>query len=178
MHANPTVRKAKIEDLDRIESIYGHIHDEEESERVKTGWIRGVYPVRKTAEDALKRGDLFVMEDRGKTVATAIINHIQVPAYYKSKWKHGAADDEIMVLHTLIVDPGQNSRGYGKAFVVFYEQYAKEHGCNELRMDTNALNVRARAMYKKLGYEETDVIPCDFNGIPDVMLVCLEKHLD
>ena len=44
-------------------------------------------------------------------------------------------------------------------------------------MDTNAKNRKARAMYKKLGYEEIDIVPCVFNGIPDVQLVCLEKVL-
>ena len=66
---------------------------------------------------------------------------------------------------------------FSKAFVSFYEQYALDHGCSELRMDTNAINTRARKMYEKLGYEEVDIVPCVFNGIPDVQLVCLEKNL-
>ena len=44
-------------------------------------------------------------------------------------------------------------------------------------MDTNARNVRARAMYAKLGYVEADIVPCVFNGIEGVQLVCLEKTL-
>ena len=32
-------------------------------------------------------------------------------------------------------------------------------------------------LYKKLGYKEVSIVPCVFNGIPDVNLVCLEKHL-
>ena len=171
------IRKAKQSDIDEIEKIYDHIHDLEESGSVTIGWIRGVYPIRKTAEDSLGRGDLFVMEDEQGIVATAIINQIQIPDYAKTGWKHEADDDEVMVLHTLIVDPEHKSRGYGKAFVNYYEEYAKKHGCNELRMDTNARNTNARAMYKKLGYEEADIVPCVFNGIPDVMLVCLEKRI-
>ena len=44
-------------------------------------------------------------------------------------------------------------------------------------MDTNAINTAARALYKKLGYREACVVPCAFNGIPDVQLVCLDKRL-
>ena len=47
----------------------------------------------------------------------------------------------------------------------------------ELRIDTNARNVAARAMYKKLGYKEIGIVPTVFNGIPDVQLVLLEKYL-
>ena len=171
------IRKAQEKDLDQIEAIYDRIHDCEESGEVSIGWIRDVYPVRKTAEDSLARGDLFVMEEEGRIVASAIINRIEVPDYAYAKWKYETSPDEIMVLHTLTVDPLCKRKGCGKAFVSFYEQYALDHGCSELRMDTNAINTRARKMYEKLGYEEVDIVPCVFNGIPDVQLVCLEKNL-
>ena len=175
---NMQIRKAGIEDIDKIEKIYDRIHDEEEAGRTVIGWIRNVYPIRKTAEDSLNRDDLFVMEEDGEILATAIINKIQVPDYAYAEWRNEADDDEIMVLHTLIVDPLQKGKGYGKAFVSFYEDYALKNGCHELRMDTNAKNERARAMYKKLGYEEVGIVSCVFNGIPDVQLVCLEKNLN
>ena len=47
-----------------------------------------------------------------------------------------------------------------------------------LRIDTNERNAAARAMYKKHGYIESGVAPTVFNGIPGVMLVCMEKRLD
>ena len=82
-----------------------------------------------------------------------------------------------MVLHTLIVDPQQKAKGYGKAFVTYYEDYARGNNCHELRMDTNVVNMRARQMYANLGYDEVGVVDCVFNGIPEVKLVCLEKYL-
>lgn len=36
----------------------------------------------------------------------------------------------------------------------FYEDYARKSAAGYLRMDTNAHNKNARAMYKKLGYKE------------------------
>lgn len=172
------IRKAQAGEIDKIELIYKHIHDEEERGAATIGWIRNVYPVRRTAEDALNREDLFVLIDEEQIVATAIINQIQVPEYVNAAWKYAADDNEVMVLHTLVVDPTEKKKGYGKAFVAFYEEYAKQHNCNELRMDTNARNERARQMYRKLGYEEVGIVECVFNGIPDVQLVCLEKHLE
>lgn len=44
-------------------------------------------------------------------------------------------------------------------------------------MDTNARNAAARRLYAGLGYWEAGIVPCVFNGIPDVQLVCLEKYL-
>ena len=59
----------------------------------------------------------------------------------------------------------------------FYEWWAKQHNLPELRIDTNARNTTARAMYRKLGYKEIGIIPTTFNGIPGVDLVLLEKNL-
>lgn len=171
------IRKATEQDIDRITEIYSAIHDEEESGRVSIGWNRSIYPVRKTAADAVSRGDMFVEEDAGQIVATGIINQKQVAEYANCRWEYNAAEDEVMVLHTLIVDPNIKGHGYGTAFVKFYEQYAKKHDCHYLRMDTNAINQVARKMYAKLGYKEPGIVPCVFNGIPNVQLVCLEKKI-
>lgn len=171
------IREATKNDIDDIERIYENIHDEEEKGLTTTGWIRNIYPTRKTAEDALERKDLFVMEDEGEIVAVAVINQKQVDEYRYAAWKHNAKENEIMVLHGLAVDPYHKSKGYVKSFIAFYEDYAKMHHCITLRMDTNVRNVKARNLYKKLGYEEIGIVKCLFNGIPDVQLVCLEKYL-
>lgn len=81
------IRKATEHDIDSIAKIYEAIHDEEEERLAVIGWIRNVYPTRKTAEDGVKRGDLFVMEDEGAVVAAAVINQIQVPEYRHAAWK-------------------------------------------------------------------------------------------
>ena len=172
------IRKAVPFDLDAVEAIYLRIHDAEEAGHLTTGWLRGIYPVRQTAANALARGDLFVLEEGGTVVAAAIINQIQVPEYINCPWAHPAPDDQVMVLHTLTVDPLAGGRGYGTAFVAFYEQYARDRGCPYLRMDTNAKNQIARRLYAKLGYTEPGIVPCVFNGIPNVQLVCLEKKLE
>lgn len=67
--------------------------------------------------------------------------------------------------------------GIGSGFVKFYENYAGKCGCSVLRMDTNEKNSAARRMYAKLGYIESDMVPCVFNGIDGVNLVLLEKKL-
>lgn len=169
-------RKAATSDLDAIEGIYQAIHDQEEQGQCITGWLRNIYPTRQTAHAALARGDLFVLDDHGVKGA-AIINQQQVDVYEGAPWQHSAPDEEVMVLHTLTISPAHGGKGYGKAFVQFYEGYALQNGCRALRMDTNARNLRARAMYQRLGYHEIAIVPCVFNGIEGVQLVLLEKAL-
>ncbi|MBR2502828.1 MAG: GNAT family N-acetyltransferase [Oscillospiraceae bacterium] len=171
------IRKATAADIDAVAKIYEEIHSEEALGKVTTGWLKGIYPVKSTAQNALEKDWLFVAEENGEILSAAIINKYQGPIYEEAIWEFEADEEEVMVLHTLVVSPSSKQQGIGTKMVAFYEQYAAENGCHELRMDTNARNTIARKLYKKLGYKEVSIVPCVFNGIPDVNLVCLEKHL-
>ena len=191
------IRKGADKDIPYVAGIYEKILDRQDEGTATVGWIRGVYPTEATARAALSAGELFVMVDEncpegsrhnagnkaddsnsGRIVAAARINQIQVPEYANASWRYSeVSPEQVMVLHTLVVDPECAGKGYGTEFVRFYEQYAFEHGCPYLRMDTNARNKAARKLYAKLGFWEADIVPCVFNGIPDVQLVCLEKSL-
>ena len=116
------IRKAEIKDIPAVGHIYEAIHTEEEAGRAVVGWIRGIYPTEATALQALNRGDLFVAETNGEIAGAAIINQQQVDIYTQGCRKHAAPDEEVMVLHTLVVSPSRAKQGYGKAFVKYYEE--------------------------------------------------------
>lgn len=171
------IRKATPADIDAITAIYDAVLDAEDAGIVTTGWCRNVYPVRSTAEASVQRGDMFVLEEDGTIIVTGMINQVQSPQYAHCSWRHKVPDEEIMVLHTLAVHPDYLKKGYGSRFMEFYENYALEHQCRYLRIDTQEKNIGARAVYRKLGYTEQGVVFDTFNGIPNVRLVCLEKKL-
>lgn len=125
------IRKATAKDIDAVEKLYDAIHTAEENGKQTIGWIRGIYPVRKTAEMALARDDLFVLEDDGKICGTGILNKIQVDSYAEGHWEHEVPDEQVCVLHTLVIDPNSAGKGYGRAFIEYYETYAQENGCTD-----------------------------------------------
>ena len=153
------IRKALEADIPAVTVIYDKLHTEEEAGRATIGWIRGVYPTEDTARQAFRRGDLFVQENGGKIVGAAIINQTQVAAYYGGPWQYAAEDSEIMVLHTLVIDPDTAGRGYGKQFVAFYEDYAGENGHLRLYITVEASTSLTGNVYKvgpqevRVGYE-------------------------
>lgn len=171
------IRIATKEDINAVVKIYDAIIEQEELGKTRIGWKRGIYPTEKTALEALKQQSLYVYEDKGKIVASAKIDQTQVPEYSNANWEYDAPDKQVMVLHTLVIDPNCLRKGYGKRFIEFYEQYALEHNCRYLRIDTNEINTLARKMYNKLGYKEVGMVSCVFNGISNVRLVCLEKKI-
>lgn len=171
-------RKAVSADLNAIAAIYDAIHDREEAGISSTGWVRSIYPTRTTAQHSVEARDMFVLEEDGCIVAAAKINQIQGEEYTRATWNYDVPSCKVMVLHTLVVSPAVAGQGYGTRFVSFYEDYAAQHNCPYLRLDTNARNSTARALYKKLGYTEVSIVPCVFNGIEGVELVCLEKRIE
>lgn len=99
------IRKATESDIPGVSALYDDIHTEEESGRAVIGWERGVYPTENTARKALADGELFVVEEDGKIIGAAIINQRQVDVYAGAPWSFAASDDEVMVLHTLVISP-------------------------------------------------------------------------
>lgn len=170
-------RKANMNDLDDIAKIYDEIHTGIESGDLVVGWVRELYPTRKTAKDSILRGDMFVLEDNGEVVASGIINQKQGSKYPEASWDYEVSGDKVMVLHTLVVSTKMRGNNYGPKFVKFYEEYALESGCPYLRMDTNVLNTHARKLYKELGYKEVSILPSEFYGIEGIELVFLEKKI-
>lgn len=126
---NTSIVKACQADLAAIGRIYEDIIARQEQGGPYVGWQRGVYPTEDTARAALARGDLFVQRREGKVTGAAIINQIQVDVYRQAAWQYPAPDEQVMVLHALVIDPAESGRGLGREFVGYYEAYAAEKGC-------------------------------------------------
>lgn len=171
------IRKATPADIPAVSLLYEKIHDAEEAGLLTIGWERQTYPTEKTAQAALEADELYVLEENGAILASARINTEQMPAYEFAAWEYDAAPEKVLVMHTLCVLPSEAGRGLGSSFVRFYEELARKSGRPYLRIDTNERNANARRLYKKLGYKEIGVIPCEFCGIAGVNLVCIEKKL-
>ena len=171
------IRLASADDIPAIVMIYDAVLTREEQGQYSIGWIRGIYPTADTAAKAVSCRDMFVLEANAKIIASARINQEQMPAYASVSWSVDVPDEKVMVMHTLTVDPEMNGQGVGDCFLKFYEEYSLQQGAYVLRIDTNERNENARRKYAGAGYEEKGIIPCVFNGIPDVRLVCMEKVL-
>ena len=109
------IRKGTQADLVSVEQLYNDIHTAEETGQQTIGWIRGVYPTRATAQAALDAKDLFVLEDAGKLLGAARINKAQVDSYAEGDWEFAARDEEVCVLHTLVVSPSASGKDYNRA---------------------------------------------------------------
>ena len=169
------IRKAVQSDIQQIADIYDRLIDYEAKTVSYTSWIKGVYPTRHEPETAVPLGTKYVYEENGKILASMILNHNQADAYYEMPWKYKAPDEKVQVIHTLCVDPDEKGKGIGKAMVNFAENFAKENGCDVIRIDTCTTNTPAQKMYEKLGFESVGTKHVMHHGVLDMTLLYLEK---
>lgn len=149
----------------------------EERGELITGWVRNIYPTVRTAVSNVENGSMYVYDEDGVILAAGRIDQCQPEDYQRVTWSCDDPPENVLVLHTLVVHPEHAGRGIGTAFINFYESKARSLGVHSLRIDTNQRNTAARKLYQTLGYRERGVVPCQFNGIDNVYLVCLEKLL-
>lgn len=143
------IRKATEADLDAVIKIYDELHDAEESGEIFVGWIRTIYPTRTTAEESLKRGDLFVLED-GTVLGAGIINQNQVDSYEKGTWQYKTEKEYLCIRDD--EEKGFTAEEFKKASAEGWEkQYQYKVGRRKVYMPPSAA--------EKEGYKRADKHP-------------------
>ena len=60
---------------------------------------------------------------------------------------------KVLWLEELYILPEYRSRGLGREYFTFIEDYARKQGYARIRLEVEEENVRARALYGRLGYQ-------------------------
>ena len=81
------IRKANANDIDAVAKIYDEIHTEIEKGNYATGWVREIYPLRSTAQNAFEKDWLFVAEDNGIKIAI-VSNNYMIPQFNSYEFSH------------------------------------------------------------------------------------------
>lgn len=172
------IRFAAPSDLPQVLEIYDAILTQEESGGpVYTNWRRGKYPTADTARSALEAGTLYVGESGSALWGVVNLNGIQLPEYALIPWTLSANEDQVGVIHTLCIHPGQSGHGYARQMVAFCEEEARRLGKNVMRLDTWEHNLPANRLYPSLGYHFAGAAEFFFQGVIREILNCYEKAL-
>ncbi len=168
------IRKATQNDINSVADIYDRLIDYESKTVSYTGWKKGVYPTSHEPETTVPLGTMYVCEENGKVLASMIINSNQADAYREMPWKYKACDENVLVIHTLCVDPEEKGKGIGSAMVGFAKEYAVQNGFEVIRIDTGVTNLPAQKMYEKLGFEKVGTKHVMHHGVLPIELLYLE----
>jgi len=146
------IRQATRAEVEKVTQGYLELLEYEEINGSNSGWKKNIYPTFETALTAWEKGWLYVLDKEGEICASMILNQIQPEEYYQIPWQYQAEDEKVLVVHTLCVPPSKARKGYGQKMMEYAAEHAVEKGYKVVRIDTWAENVRAQALYKKLGY--------------------------
>ncbi len=169
------IRKALMDDLDKVEKLYDDVLDYEAANVSYTNWQKGLYPTRSYGETAINLGTMYLGIENDEIVGSVILNHIQPPEYGKIDWSYEAQGEEVLVIHTLCITPKFTRRGFGREFVDFSEQLAREKGCKTVRLDTYEGNIPATNLYIGMGYRYAGSVMFHFQNVIWETLKCFEK---
>ena len=86
--------------------------------------------------------DAFIVEAEGKAVGFALT----------AKTYSREAGGKVLWLEELYILPAYRSCGLGREYFAFIEAYAQREGFARIRLEVEEENVRARALYARLGY--------------------------
>lgn len=147
------IRKAVMKDADLIEDAYNEHFQYELEHTAFTVFKKGVYPTREVAEQSIHAGTLFVYEENDMIAGSIIIDKIQPIEYAAIPWKRSFSENEVMVIHLLMVRPSMSEKGIATSLIKYATELAKENNCKTLRLDTGSQNIPAVSLYQKNGFE-------------------------
>ncbi len=147
------IRKAEMQELDKVREFYYQLIDEMQFSEYKTAWQKGVYPSDDMLISALNGNELFIGTSDDRIICAMIINHKFNDEYNQIKWSLKAEENEVMVIHALGVMPSYSGNGYAKQLVAYALKYAVKMHQKAVRLDVLAGNLPAEKLYTKAGFK-------------------------
>lgn len=159
------IRKGILSDIDSVVDTYNEHFAYEKKYGSVTVFRKGVYPTREDATKAVNAGTLYVSEENNKIVGSIIVDKNQPEEYQKIEWHYSAIDNEVMVIHLLMVCPSRKGHGIATLLVKYAMKLARECSCKEIRLDTGSQNTPAVSLYQKLGFQIVAAAPMKVGGV-------------
>ncbi|MBD5511656.1 MAG: GNAT family N-acetyltransferase [Lachnospiraceae bacterium] len=128
------IRKATFDDIELIEDTYNEHFKHEMKHGAFTIFKKGIYPTRKDAEKAVDVGTLYVYEENNSIAGSMIVDKVQPAEYTKITWGQTFANDEVMVIHLLIVRPSKTGKGIATSQVLIENCKIKRPGSPSRRI--------------------------------------------
>ncbi len=157
------IEKGCLRDIDELEGLYNDLNDYLEAHINFPGWKKGIYPVKETALQGIKEGNLFVARNDKQIMGSVILRHEPEPAYDKADWKTDLEYKDIFVVYTFAVHPLYLKQGVGKAMMDFIIQYSKENNIRAIRLDVYEKNTPAICLYKTYGFQYIDTVDLGYS---------------
>ena len=165
---------AKKAEVDQVIDLYHKVADAMEAGGLDQ-WHWGIYPREDLLREDVELGRMWVERDGDRVIACVMLGTEMDDVYQSVNWLYGTRPG---LFHRLAVMPGYQGQGIGNRVLDEAERILRGMGCDCLRCDTNAANLRAIHVYEGRGMRRCGQITwIGHNMVSDKRFWCFEKRL-
>lgn len=122
---------AVMEDLDRIDKLYGNCIDELNRNGIFQWDYR--YPNLDFYKRSISNKEQYIFLDDEVLVGSVVLNEAQADEWSKVAWNYN--DERILVIHALAINPSYQGKGYGQKVLDLCHEYGISNNYRVVRLD-------------------------------------------
>ena len=162
-------QKASVTDFHMVRKFYWNVIDDIHRNNVKNenlGWKKGVYPSDSYIQSSLIKGELYTLTEKNLLYACVILNREHNEGYHNCAWSIDCDPNDVLIPHTLAVDPALQGKGIGKIVVENIRKIAKKEQKRAIRLDVLGACKAAEYLYLSCGFQfvEAKIMYCEDTG--------------
>ena len=146
------MKKATIADLNIIRAIYWKLIDSSEKYASILQWKKDIYPADDDWISYINNKEMYLIYHDTELIGAVALTKAQSEEYRKIEWTIDAGDNEVAVVHLLVVDPDYQGQGATTATLDEIIKMAANMNKKAVRLDAIGTNKPAQKLYEKYGF--------------------------
>ena len=142
------IEKAVENQYPAVREFYHAMIDALKESSYDLGWKKDIYPAPDFLLASIRSGELYIVQDADRIVASMVINHECNDSYRDFQWPAEIQPDEVTVIHTL-----------GRQMMQFAIDTARLHKQKVIRLDVLKDNIPAKRLYESMGFRYLHTLP-------------------
>ena len=151
------LRKAKIEESEKILEFYQNIIDSIEGTQFKPKWSKH-YPNLEFIKTSIEKQEMYVHTKDNDIIACVVLNNRFYPEYDNIDWIIEAEPEEIVIIHTFALTSDFAGKGIGREIFNQIKNNALKNNQKTIRIDIINGNIGAQNVFEKFGFEYVDTV--------------------
>lgn len=149
---NIKFKKVSIRDLDQIRTLYWRLLDSSPEYGRILQWKKNIYPNDNDWNNYIVNDEMYLILDNINVIGAVAVTNAQSKEYRKIHWRVKANDQEVAVVHLLMILPEYQGGGAATAALDEIIKLATDKQKRVVRLDAIGTNVPAQKLYEKYGF--------------------------
>lgn len=149
---NLRLRKAFTRDLDQIRALYWRLLDSSPKYGQILQWKKDIYPNDDDWNAYISKGEMYLILQDVDVIGAVAVTNAQSKEYRKIRWTVNSEDQDVAVVHLLMISPEYQGHGVATAALDEIIRLAVEKKKRVVRLDAIGTNVPAQKLYEKYGF--------------------------